>query len=105
MLSKRYDFPCPPLSPYEDEVLTVLIEECAEVQRAASKLKRFGKGNFDPKTGVANTAHLAAEIGDVMELIALCESIGLIDMNDVHNSMRIKRDKLKMYMRYVPLKE
>lgn len=42
-MAERYVTSCELPSPYERELLTILIEECAEVQQRATKLLRFGR--------------------------------------------------------------
>lgn len=51
-----------------------LIEECAELIQALSKLKRFGYTAVDPFTGKQydNIKQCLAEIKDVKESIGLC---------------------------------
>lgn len=51
-----------------DELLTLLIEECAEVIQAATKIQRFGWDRHQPYYG-ENREVLAHEIGDVLGVI------------------------------------
>lgn len=51
-----------------DELLVILMEECAEVIKAASKCLRFGYTREQPEYGV-NDKVLAAEIGDVLGIV------------------------------------
>jgi len=51
-----------------DEKLVILMEECAEVIKAASKCSRFGWDREQPEYG-QNDKVLAAEIGDMLGMI------------------------------------
>ena len=55
-----------------DKWLPLLIEECAEVTKAATKIMRFGSGGVyltGEDTGRRNDVALAMEIGDLLEII------------------------------------
>lgn len=66
-----------PLTDHERELLVVLMEECAEVTQAASKLIRFGKENR-PDGGEPNTRVLALEIGDLLHMVDLVAEARLV---------------------------
>jgi hypothetical protein len=51
-----------------DEKLVILMEECAEVIKAASKCLRFGFDRSQPGYG-QNDLVLAAEIGDMLGMV------------------------------------
>ena len=51
------------------ERLTMLIEECAEVQHAATKILRHGYGLWHPVTQEANEIALVRELEDLLTLI------------------------------------
>jgi NTP pyrophosphatase (non-canonical NTP hydrolase) len=51
-----------------DELLVLLIEECAEVIQAATKCLRFGYDRDEPGYGI-NSDVLAGEIGDVLGVV------------------------------------
>lgn len=51
-----------------DELLVILMEECAEVIKAASKCHRFGWDREHPEYGI-NDKVLAAEIGEVLAIV------------------------------------
>jgi NTP pyrophosphatase (non-canonical NTP hydrolase) len=48
----------------EDYILTCLMEECGEVIKAASKVKRFGWDNWNPDNPTGNLVDLQKEILD-----------------------------------------
>jgi len=48
-----------------DHLLTILIEECAEVAQAASKALRFGAKNVGPKSTLTNAEIIVHEFNDL----------------------------------------
>lgn len=87
-----------PLTDFEREVLVILMEECAEVIQAASKLIRFGKENR-PDTGISNSVVLAHEIGDLRAMVALVTAAaGLCKMSDVQDGVDRKNKRLEHFM-------
>jgi hypothetical protein len=86
-----------PLTDHERELLVILMEECAEVTQAASKLLRFGKENR-PDSGVSNSAVLGLEIGDLQEMILMATNAGLVDRRDVGDGVQRKRERLAHFM-------
>lgn len=81
----------------QDELLDVLIEECAEVIQAATKIKRFGWDRYHPGYGF-NRTELAREIGDVMGVIdALDLQPGV--MREVQDARASKLDKMRVAKR------
>ena len=79
--------------PAEDYMLTVLIEECAEVIQAASKCKRFGSDNYFEGYG-NNRERLSSEIGD---LLAVIGSLPL-DHRSLESSKSQKMDRVKFWL-------
>lgn len=101
---ERYTPNGTPLTPYEDEILTVLMEECAEVIVAASKLKRFGKENR-PDDGESNSRVLGLEIGDALQMFDQAQIIGLILSVDITDGHARKKIRLKQYLQHQPDKD
>lgn len=91
-----------PLTEHEREVLVILMEECAEVTQAASKLLRFGKENH-PDTGLCNSLVLATEVGDLEAIISMAGDAGLIDREAVGNANMRKRARLAHFMQTAAL--
>lgn len=71
------------------EILTITMEECAEVVKECSKIQRFG---LNPKQNM-----LELEIGDLMCMIGILEENGMIDMDQVTIAAKSKRNKLKQW--------
>jgi MazG nucleotide pyrophosphohydrolase domain. len=74
-----------------EELLVILMEECAEVSQESSKLIRFGSETW------ADVLNFEEEIGDLLCMIELCYENDLIDPNSVEEHMLAKREKLKKW--------
>jgi NTP pyrophosphatase (non-canonical NTP hydrolase) len=79
------------------EVLDILQEECAEVIQAVSKIRRFGIDNFKPGKPKTNREHLEDEIGDVMAMIDILCSMGVVDLNKLQAAKLAKFQRLKKW--------
>lgn len=99
---ERYISPFKLPSEYERELLTILIEECAEVQQCATKMLRFGQDDGYPGQTLTNLQHLSRETGELRHMLQLLHDANLIDMQAVADGMRLKREKLKKYMQVQP---
>jgi hypothetical protein len=93
-----------PLTDYERELLVILMEECAEVIQAASKLIRFGKENRPP-TGfphseISNSTYLGLEAGDLDYMIRLVREAGIISLKDIGAGHQRKMARLDQYMQH-----
>lgn len=70
------------------ELLTILMEECAEVSIEAAKIMRFGQKQ-------TRYDKLESEVGDLMCMLQLLEEKGLVDRENVSLCATAKRNKLK----------
>jgi NTP pyrophosphatase (non-canonical NTP hydrolase) len=79
------------LNKVQEEILTILQEECAEVIQAVSKVRRFGEAN--------NIEQLEQEIADVLCMINLAYRHGILEENEVRvqNRITVKEERLKKY--------
>lgn len=71
-----------------DELMVILMEECAEVAVEASKLIRFG---YD------KSESLESEVGDLMCMFNLLHEHDLINWSNVEMCADAKREKLKKW--------
>lgn len=78
------------LSDYDKELLTIMMEECAEVIQACSKIIRFGDGS-------ENLKELEKELGDLQCMIDLLHQNDYISFNNIDNFSKQKKEKLKIY--------
>lgn len=90
------------LTPYEDEVLTILAEECAEVIQRVCKAKRFGLDEVQPGQELTNAQRLAGEIGNLREMVMRLTDTGIVTIEDILRGVQDKKSQLKKYMVYAP---
>ena len=101
-MTGKFVSPEPPPSPYEREILEILIEECAEIQQRATKMLRFGVMEVQPGQDLSNRDRLSDEIGDLRAVLHLAEEAGLLDMVRVKCGVTAKFEKLDRYMQTEP---
>jgi NTP pyrophosphatase (non-canonical NTP hydrolase) len=78
------------LGEYDKELLTITMEECAEVIQACSKIIRFGETP-------TNLTALEKEIGDLYCMIDLIHENDYISYTRIDDYVSAKREKLKVY--------
>lgn len=83
---------------HEREILTILIEEAAEVQQRATKLLRFGRDEVQPGQDLSNRERLSNELGDMAALVEMAIAEGLVDEELVYAATQAKFKKLEIYM-------
>lgn len=79
-------------------LLTCLTEECAEVQQAVAKALRFGLDDGYPGRDTTNAQDIASECVDILAIIELLQSEGLIEIIGPTTSK--KKMKVLHYMEY-----
>jgi NTP pyrophosphatase (non-canonical NTP hydrolase) len=89
-------------SPYDRELLTILIEECAEVAQRATKLLRFGAAETQPGQPLNNVERLSEETGDLRCMLALLQRRRLISGGHVAVGFMRKRSQLAKFMQEQP---
>ena len=79
------------LNKVQEEILTILQEECAEVIQSVSKVRRFGEAG--------NIEQLEQEIADVLCMINLAYRHGIMVRNEerVQNRITVKEERLKKF--------
>jgi len=90
--------PYPPPTEGEREVLSVLIEECAEVQQRSTKMERFGVRETQPGQPLDNRARLSREIGDLKLMIELAIEMDLVDASQVQIGIHNKAKQLSKFL-------
>jgi hypothetical protein len=70
-----------------DELLTIMMEECAEVIVECSKIIRFGND------GTA----LAKELGDLQAMVDLAQRFDLVSYTDIEEQIPKKLNKLRSW--------
>ena len=83
---------------YRNENLVLLMEECAEVQQACTKILRFGwEGSYDD--GESNITVLLQEIGDLLAVLERFE-FRVPEKNMIKAFIIAKHEKLVRYAKY-----
>lgn len=95
---EKFISPCSPPEGYDRELLTILMEECAEVQQRAAKMLRFGVSEVQPGQPLSNADRLADEIGDLVCLMLMVQERRLASRLRVSTASLLKRDKLARFM-------
>ena len=73
----------------QQQLLIILMEECAEVQQECSKLLR--------KNSLKDLNKLTDELGDLTAMISLLHEFDLISYSDLEKREEIKREKLTLW--------
>lgn len=97
-MTGRYVSAHPLPTDHEREILIILIEECGEVIQAATKLLRFGAQDGYPGSMSTNSQSLGMEIGELLHMVEMAETAGLIHEDSYKLGKRRKRDKVARYM-------
>lgn len=99
---KKFKSPVPMLTAFHREVLTILIEEAAEVQQRATKMLRFGRDEVQKKQKLTNRERLSREVGQLVFMIAYAQEHELLDYKHVLRGTEEKRPKIEQYMQSRP---
>ena len=77
--------------------MNILSEECAEVIQAISKCNRFGIDNLKPGKPKTNREHLEEELGDLLAMVELLQSIEVVSDTGLEIAKQAKFEKLKKW--------
>jgi NTP pyrophosphatase (non-canonical NTP hydrolase) len=83
------------------ERLTMLVEECAEVIHACTKILRHGYDSYHPATNVNNLLNLEREITEVRAVLLRMATCGDIELSDDNQLALVWRRK-RRYTHYQP---
>jgi len=86
-----------------EHLLTCLMEECAEIQKAAAKALRFGLDDHAPGSDATNADDISHEIIDLLAIIEMLKAEKIIsDINQQETELLIeaKKEKVEIYMVY-----
>lgn len=101
-MSDRFITPEPLPTAHERELLTILIEEAAEVQQRATKMLRFGVNEIQPGQSLTNKERLSIECGDLICLLRRVQEAGLTNANVTVPAIYGKERALAKYMQTSP---
>ena len=86
-----------------EHLLTCLMEECAEIQKAAAKALRFGLDDHAPNSDSTNAEDISTEIIDLLAVIEMLKEEKIIPEIRQHNADSLiarKKEKVNQYMDY-----
>jgi len=84
-----------------EHLISCLIEECAEIQKAATKSLRFGLDDHSPdEPALVNANRVAGECADLIAVIEMLEDLGIIPIVRSPDAIQKKKDKIAKYMKY-----
>lgn len=92
------------LSEAEQERLAILIEECAEVIQAGSKVLRHGYESRNPKVQDSETHReaLERELGDLMHAMTRLTDAGDLDRDVIEARRTSKPTRILPYLHHQP---
>lgn len=90
------------LTGQEAELLALLIEECAEVQQAATKILRHGLESTNPMVlrSVTNRETLQRELGDLEAAVVLLVQALTVDPEAIERAKAIKLDGVRRWLHH-----
>ena len=80
--------------------LEILAEECAEVIQMKSKIIRFGIDDYHPKNKAPNREVFEQEVGDVLAMIEILTTNGILTKEGLLEAKQRKFDKLEKWYSY-----
>lgn len=93
------------LNKTDQETLIILQEECSEVIQSVSKIFRFGLHDPKPNQNMTNLDYLETELGDVLCLIDILISNGVVNAKNIDDAAGRKKEKLKVFSNIFTVKE
>lgn len=88
----------------QEYLLSLVAEECAEVQQRVSKALRFGLNEIQPGQPLNNTQRIMEEFRDLLVVVELAQEAGVLPCNSnfglTSDFRRNKREKVLKFMDY-----
>jgi len=95
------------LTPAEDELLALILEECGEIVQAVGKIQRHGYESVDPtkppEEQITNRRALQKELGDLKCAIHLMHRSGHIDWQTIDQAAVMKLQRIRRYLHHQPI--
>lgn len=99
-MEEKFVSPGTPLTEYERELLTILVEECAEVAQRATKAMRFGLDETQKGQPFDNSVRLGNELGDLSCVVGRMLKSGMLNQLDIDWGIENKNSQLNIWMQY-----
>lgn len=96
----KFVSPGTPLTNYQRELLTFLVEECAEVAQRATKAMRFGLDETQKGQPFDNSVRLGHELGDLSCVVGRMIKEHMIFEMDIDQGAENKSAQLKRWMQH-----
>ena len=77
-----------------EEALVILMEECGELIQACSKMIRSNGNKAKYQSEINFLGNLQDEVGDVVTLIEVLKTIGLVNDKQIEDRIKVKKEKL-----------
>lgn len=101
-MMEKYISPHTLPTPYQREIATILIEECAELTKDLTKLLRFGADDGYPNSTTTNTMAASYEAGNVMAMILKAAEAEILNEEYLDKGMEDKLTKLDTWLQHAP---
>ena len=75
------------ISSRKNELLTIIMEECAEIQVECSKMMRFDN----------DSVNLEKELGDLICMLDIADDFEMLDWDEIEKQIPRKRKKLETW--------
>ena len=83
----------------QEHLLTVLMEECAEIQQAVAKSLRFGLEDRKSISTQMNIEDITSELNDLYGIVELINESGVLLVRD-ENKVKAKKKKVEYFINY-----
>lgn len=87
----------------KEYLLTLLIEECAEVQKLCTKAQRFGLEDTEPTDHISNAENIVHELCDIAASVSLLVQDGHLtfpELGKVNEMIEAKKVRTQQWMQY-----
>src|SRR3546814_8926823 len=81
---------------YDEYLLDVAAEECADIAQRISEALRFSLGEVQPGQALTNAERIVGELVDLKAMVEMLEERGLIDCAPLHDRSLIAAKKAKV---------
>lgn len=81
-----------------EHLLTILFQECAEVQQRVSKALRFGLPEVQPGQDKTNAERIIEELNDLYAVVVMLERAGALPPSADPAAIAAKEEKVLRYM-------